>query len=164
FTAFNILQRCNMLLRTALKAKRSTFPALARQFASVTSAAIGAVTKRFAQGDMVPFRNSQERMVLQLMQQVNLVTSTVPGSSAALVNMRNEIRALMIDQGLPSFYITINPADVYNPLVKFLAGSEIDIDYMFPHEVPSYWDQATLIARNPVVAAKFFNVYLNTFI
>ncbi|KAJ3924186.1 MAG: hypothetical protein NXY57DRAFT_877903, partial [Lentinula lateritia] len=63
-----------------------------------------------------------------------------------------------------SFYITINPADVYNPLVKFLAGSEIDIDCMFPHEVPSYWDQATLIARNPVVAAKFFNVYLNTFI
>ncbi|KAJ3915079.1 hypothetical protein F5877DRAFT_474, partial [Lentinula edodes] len=111
------LQRRNMLLRTALKAKKSSFPTIASQFASVTPTAVAAVAERFARGDMVSFRNSEERTVLELMQQVNLVTSSVPGSSSALVNMRNEIRALMIDQGLPSFYITINPADVYNPLV-----------------------------------------------
>lgn len=34
----------------------------------------------------------------------------------------------MIDQGLPSFYMTINLADVYNPVVKFLAGDNIDVD------------------------------------
>ncbi|KAG1812789.1 uncharacterized protein BJ212DRAFT_1448020 [Suillus subaureus] len=36
----------------------------------------------------------------------------------------------MFDKGLLNFYITINPTDVYNPIVKFLAGSEIDIDDM----------------------------------
>ncbi|KAJ3915078.1 hypothetical protein F5877DRAFT_49249, partial [Lentinula edodes] len=35
---------------------------------------------------------------------------------------------------------------------------------MLPQDVPEYWDQALLIARNPVIAAKFFNVYLNAFI
>ncbi|KAJ3846709.1 hypothetical protein EV368DRAFT_16020, partial [Lentinula lateritia] len=103
----------NMLLHTALKAKKSNFSSIACQFASVTPHAIGAMADRFAKGDLVSFRNSDERVVLRLMEQVNLVTSTVSGSSSALVNMRNEIRALMIDQGLPSFYITINP------LVKF---------------------------------------------
>ena len=47
--------------------------------------------------------------------------------------MRNEVRALMMQLGLPSFYVTINPADVFNPLVKFLAGSEIDIVTYFPN-------------------------------
>ncbi|KAJ4464234.1 hypothetical protein C8J55DRAFT_442669, partial [Lentinula edodes] len=35
---------------------------------------------------------------------------------------------------------------------------------MFPGDVSSYWDQAALIAKNPVVAAQFFNVYLKAFI
>lgn len=61
-----------------------------------------------------------------------------------------------MDQGLPSFYITINPADVFNPLVKFLAGSEIDIDNLLPEEVPDYWEQAILVAKNPAIAANFF--------
>jgi hypothetical protein len=66
----------------------------------------------------------------------------------------------MIEKGLPSFYITINPADVFNPVVKFLAGSEIDVDKLLPEDVPNYWDQSVLIAKNPVVAAQFFNLYM----
>jgi hypothetical protein len=44
----------------------------------------------------------------------------------------------MVEKGMPSFYITINPEDVYNPLVKFLAGDEINIDSMSPQDVPNY--------------------------
>jgi len=78
--------------------------------------------------------------------------------------MRNEIRGLMIDKGLPSFFITINPADVYNPVVKLLAGAEIDVDKLLPEEVPNYWEQAILVTKNPAVAAHFFNIYINAFI
>lgn len=70
----------------------------------------------------------------------------------------------MIEKGLPSFYITINPADVYNPLVKFLAGSNIDIDNLLTDDVPNYWEQSVLIAKNPAVAAKFFDTYMKAFI
>jgi hypothetical protein len=78
--------------------------------------------------------------------------------------MRNEIHGFMIEKGLPSFYITINPADVFNPIVKFLAGSEIDIDALLPCDIPDYWDQSVLVAKNPVVAARFFNLYMKAFI
>jgi hypothetical protein len=98
------------------------------------------------------------------LQEVNGVTSHVPGSGAARAVMRNQIRGLMFDKGLPNFYITINPADVYNPIVKFLAGNEINIDDMLPEEVPEYWQQSILVARNPVVAAKFFNLYIKSFL
>ncbi|KAJ3927252.1 MAG: hypothetical protein NXY57DRAFT_904262, partial [Lentinula lateritia] len=117
FTVFNILQRREMLLSTALKMKKSYFPSLAKSFASVSASAVSAVARRLAQGDPVSFRNSEEQTVSKLMEQVNLVTSNVPGSTSSLLNMRNQIRALMTDQGLPSFYVTINPADVYNPVV-----------------------------------------------
>jgi hypothetical protein len=78
--------------------------------------------------------------------------------------MRNEIRALILDKGLPTFYITINPADVYNPLVKFLAGSDIDIDHLLPEQVPDYMEQSILIAKNPFIAARFFNIFLKAFL
>jgi len=70
----------------------------------------------------------------------------------------------MITHGFPSFFITINPADVYNPLVKFLAGNDSDIDKLLPAEIPEYWDQSILIAKNPVVTAKIFNIYVRAFI
>ena len=77
--------------------------------------------------------------------------------------MRNEIRALIMRHGLPTFYLTINPADVYNPLVKFLAGDDIDIDNLLPEQVPNYLEQSILIAKNPCLAALFFFLYESFF-
>jgi hypothetical protein len=164
FTVFNIIQRRAILLHTSLKVKRSNFDNVAASFASVSPEAIHLVTERIARGDFTTVNNADERKVLQLMKQVKSVTSNVPGSSAARLVMRNEIRALMFDKGLPSFYITINPADIYNPLVKFLSGEDIDIDNLLPEHVPNYKDQSILIAKNPAIAAKFFNIYMKAFI
>ncbi|KAG2057800.1 hypothetical protein BDR06DRAFT_835389, partial [Suillus hirtellus] len=62
--------------------------------------------------------------------------------------------------GLPSFYVMISPADIYNPSVKFLAGAEIDIDDLLPEQVPNFHEQSILITQNLAVAAKFFNIYM----
>jgi hypothetical protein len=70
----------------------------------------------------------------------------------------------MIDLGLSSFYVTINPADVYNPLVKFLTGANINIDNLLSEDVPKYREQSLLVAHNLAVVAKFFNIYMKTFI
>jgi hypothetical protein len=48
--------------------------------------------------------------------------------------------------------------------VKFFAGDEIDLDKMTLNSVPDYFDQSCLIAKNPAVAARFFNVYMKAFI
>jgi hypothetical protein len=165
FTSFNILQRRQSLLHTSLRVKRQNFQAVAHSFASVSSQAMShQVTERVSRGDWTTANSNEDRMVLNLMREVNVITSNVPGSAASRVVMRNEIRALMMEKGLPSFYITINPADVYNPLIKFLAGSDIDIDNLHPEDVPDYWEQSILIAKNPAIAAKFFDTYMKAFI
>jgi hypothetical protein len=164
FTAFNILQRHEMLLHTGLKVKRSNFEFVASQFAFVSTTVVTSVSERVANGGSITPKNVEEHKVLHLLKQVNGIAATAPGSSAARVAMRNEIRGLMIEKGLPSFYITINPADMFNPIVKFLAGSEIDVDALLPEDVPDHWDQSVLIAKNPVIAARFFNIYMKAFI
>ena len=70
----------------------------------------------------------------------------------------------MVKKGMPSFYTTINPADIYNPVVRFLAGHNIDVDNLLDDDVPQYHNQSILIAKNPVIVAQFFNIYMKAFI
>ncbi|KAG8213359.1 hypothetical protein J3R82DRAFT_11845, partial [Butyriboletus roseoflavus] len=63
----------------------------------------------------------------KLLKQITHITAQVPGSNTVCISMRNEMQSLTIDD-LPSFYFTINPTDVYNPIVKILARSDINID------------------------------------
>jgi hypothetical protein len=65
-----------------------------------------------ANGDTKTANNPEERRVLKLMQEVNVITAHVEGSSQSKLVMRNQICGLMIEKGLPSFYLTMNPADV----------------------------------------------------
>lgn len=164
FTVFNILQRRALLLGSSLKVKKASFSQFAERFSSVSSEAVGKVLERIEKGEGVTARTDDEQKVLRLMKEVNLVTAKVPGSSSARVAMRNEIRALTMTHGMPSFYITINPADTHNPIVKFLAGADIDIDKMLQDQVPNYWEQSILLSSNPAIGATFFNRYLKAFV
>ncbi|THU77748.1 hypothetical protein K435DRAFT_701724, partial [Dendrothele bispora CBS 962.96] len=117
FTAFNIFQRREILLRTSMKVKRSSFDTFAANLAEISPETVHRVTERVSRGDTNTANTDAERQVLRLLKEVNVITTHVPGSASSRKAMRNEIRALQIDQGLPSFFITINPADVYNPVV-----------------------------------------------
>lgn len=125
--------------------------------------AIQSLSDHAATGGQPMAATDEERKVLELMKEVKLISANIPSSAASRLTMRNEIRANILSLGVPSFYITMNPADVYNPIVKYLSSHQINIDSLMSHEVPTYWEQAKAIARNPCIAAKFFNTYLNAF-
>ncbi|KAF9516210.1 hypothetical protein BS47DRAFT_1292706, partial [Hydnum rufescens UP504] len=110
-------QRRSTALHTKLKTSRSNFQSIASDLASVSESAIEAVLDRVSHGDHATANSNEERTVLKLMREVSLISAKVPGSAASHTTMCNEIRGLMFDLGLPCFYLTINPADVYNPLV-----------------------------------------------
>ncbi|KAH9855237.1 hypothetical protein C2E23DRAFT_697523, partial [Lenzites betulinus] len=104
-------------LNTGLKVRREHFRLFADRFAAVSEEAVARVCARIAETGSPTYDTEEERRVVDLMKEVQVVTRDVPRSSAARVAMRNQIRALMATQGMPSFYITINPADIYNPVV-----------------------------------------------
>ena len=105
-----------------------------------------------------------KQTALDLLKEVKVISANIPGSAASCLTMRNEICVNILSLGVPSFYVTVNPTNIYNPIVQFLAGSDIDIDNLLSHEVPTYWDQAKVVAMNPCIAAEFFHMYMTAFI
>jgi hypothetical protein len=96
FTAFNILQRQQVLLHTSLKVKKSNFNSFATQFACTSPEAVHRVTEHVSRGDFTTAKTNEERDILKLMKEVQLITSHVPGSLASHTAMSNEIRGMMM--------------------------------------------------------------------
>ncbi|KAI0349347.1 hypothetical protein OH77DRAFT_1415225, partial [Trametes cingulata] len=164
FIAFNILQRRAVLLHSSLKVRKDRFQLFASDLVAVSDDAVARVCARIADTGTTRAYDAEERKVLKLMKEVQLVTRSVPGSSSARIAMRNEIRALMLSKGMPNFFVTINPADIYNPVVRLLSGEDIDVDRILPSQPYNHWKQSVLIARNPVLAANFFDIYMKAFV
>ncbi|KAF9642417.1 hypothetical protein BDM02DRAFT_3105728, partial [Thelephora ganbajun] len=152
-----------LLLHTSLRVKQNNFDSWAQRFVDISTEAVQTLSDRAATGAQPTAMTDEEWKALELMKEVKLISANVPGSAASRLTMWNEIRVNILSLGVPSFYITVNPADVYNPVVKFLSGHNIDIDNLMSHEVPTYWEQAKVVARNPCIAAEFFDTYLNAF-
>ena len=145
-----------------MRVGRDVFASKAAKYADVTPSTIQCVSEQMENGNY-SFEDPTEQNVLELMRNVHQINSNVMGSSAARLKMRNEIRGMIMSLGALSFFITINPADVYNPLIKLLAGDEIDIAHLLPEQVPDYHHQSLLIVKDLVLAAWFFDIYMNAF-
>jgi hypothetical protein len=65
-----------------------------------------------------------------------------------------------------SLFFTLNPADTYNPLSAFTAGSDINIDTIFdnPDSRFTSFERARLLAANPIAGAEFFKSMVDQFI
>ena len=164
FIAFNILQRRTVLLHTHLRMKRSTFAAAAVMYDTITPDSIERHADRIRTNNFNGPWIDSDRNVHRLMQDVRAINSYVPGSSSSRLQMRNEIRALTTQLGVPSYFVTVNPADVYSPILKYLAEQNIDIDNLQEDDIPRYWQQARLVSRNPTMTAKFFNIFIESFL
>jgi len=164
FVAFNVIQRRKLLLHTSLRVNRKNFSDWAQKFVNVSVDTMQELAERSSNGSQPTATTDDEQQALDLLKEVKLISGNIPGSAASRLIMRNEIRANILSLGVPSFYLTVNPADVYNPIVRFLAGNDIDIDNLLSHEIPTYWDQAKVVARNPCIAATFFHTYINAFV
>ena len=76
--------------------------------------------------------------------------------------MKSDLRSY--DRKGTSYFLHHSQPDVYNLIVKFLGGSDINIDNILAENVPTFWIQSNLVTNNLVVCAKFFHLYMNAFI
>jgi hypothetical protein len=145
-----------------MRVSRAAFESKASVYVNMQPETIQRVADQLENG-INHFTDPDERHVFDLMRDVHLVNSSVMGSGVARMKMRHEIRAMVALHGAPSFFITINPPHVYNPVLKLLAGQEIDLDKLLPDQIPQYHEQSILIAKDPTLAAHFFHIYMQSF-
>ncbi|KAF9042368.1 hypothetical protein BJ165DRAFT_1315472, partial [Panaeolus papilionaceus] len=163
FVLFNMVQRRRVLLNTYHKVKNSSFRDFARKFSAVPAEAIKDYTNKKSEHHAYEPSTEGEHLIERLLREIHIVQGSVPGSPSMKNRMRNEIRSLIIAKGNPSFFITINPADVYSPILRLVAGDTFDIDNMLSHDIIGYFSQAQRIAENPVMASKFFDLFMEAF-
>jgi hypothetical protein len=96
------------------------------------------------------------------MRQIKTVGGNVMGSAYSRAALRTQIHALIFNQGLPSIFMTINPADIHSRVALYFAGVDLDLDTILPETIPSTYERAQIIASHPVATARFFNVLISS--
>ena len=155
-----MLQRREACLHARLRTSKPFFSNVANEITSINVKDIEQVLSDLEQNRTSSLgRNAQ---VNTLLSQVKAVGGKVMGSAQSRSGLRTQIHALIFNQGLPSIFLTINPADINSRVALYFAGVDLDLDAIIPKNLPSTYERAEIIASHPVATAKFFNRLITT--
>jgi hypothetical protein len=163
FIVFNHNQIRECSTGSHLLTERSNFDHVASRILEVNSEALDALARRSERDGYARPENEAEKQCYELLGYVDSVASHVEGSTTQRKFQRNEIRSLIIEEGVPVFFITFAPPPYKNPICLYFCGLNIDLDDLNIN-LPSYSERARMVARNPVACARFFHVLVQAFI
>ncbi|KAI0340976.1 hypothetical protein BDW22DRAFT_1333795, partial [Trametopsis cervina] len=142
---------------------KSNVDAVVQKIMAVDPAALDSIIQRGQAGEFVRPETDAERACFELIHLIDQVNHYVPGSATNRKFQRNEIKSMIMQKGVPFWFITFSPTDFKHPLCLYYCGMEIDL---FAHEqkLPDYQERMFAIAQNPVACARFFDRIVKTFI
>lgn len=149
YLVYDVLQRRQAALGHSFMVKRKDWETVQAAISSLTFDRLAAAAKSILENN-----SYSDSTIQQLEEQIQSIASQVPQSFARLRNVRNLIRASFVCDAMPAYWLTINPADLRNPLVLILAGIHLSCDELSA--------EAQRIRRitanmNPVAVAQFFH-------
>ncbi|CAG8458328.1 8695_t:CDS:2 [Diversispora eburnea] len=153
FAAFDTLRRKEIASETYLIAKQSNFKRSAELISKLTPNDIKIAIKQ--KQDNQPITNGA---VLELTKNINVVSRKIMGSHQLQNLLRNEIRAVIILDGSPSLFVTINPTDLHSSIVIMYAEKEIDINNLLPEDFPTVTERARLAHLDPTAIKNYYTV------
>ncbi len=159
FIVFNMMQRQQACWNASLMASRPYFQDAATDLQALTSKEVEAALINITNKSFSTVGNPRINM---LMRQIKTVGGNVMGSAYSRATLRTKIHALIFNQGLPSIFMTINPADIHSRVALYFAGVDLDLDKILPETIPSTYERAQIIAAHPVATAHFFNQLISS--
>ena len=157
FVVLNIIQRRTAHLQTHFTIRRSKFETVASKLIAVKSHILQSVADHLEHEGKYKDLTNEQKDALDLLKHVNTLAARIPGSQAAKIFMRNEIRSYCGFFGLPHIYLTLNPNAAHSPIFQLMFGDEtVDLSKRFPILV-SARERALRLAKDPVAGADFFN-------
>jgi hypothetical protein len=149
YLVYDVLQLRSASLGNAFLVKRRNWRAAEEDIASLTIEQLENAAKAVADGGVI-----DDPVIQRLQRNIVTIGMQVPESFSQKLKRRSEIKGLIVRDGMPAFWMTINPSDLRNPLVLLLAGVEYSGDD-FPSASATI-RQATATS-NPVAVAQFFH-------
>jgi hypothetical protein len=154
-----MMQRQQACWNASLMASRPYFQDAATDLQALTSKEVEAALINITNKSFSTVGNPRINM---LMRQIKTVGGNVMGSAYSRATLRTKIHALIFNQGLPSIFMTINPADIHSRVALYFAGVDLDLDKILPETIPSTYERAQIIAAHPVATAHFFNQLISS--
>lgn len=159
FVVFNMMQRQQACWNASLVASRPYFRDVAADLQALSSKEIETALIHI---DKKTFSSVKNPRINALLKQIKTVGGNVMGSACSRASLRTKIHALIFNQGLPSIFMTINPADIHSRIALYFAGVNLDIDKILPSEIPSTYERAQIIAAHPVATARYFDALITS--
>ncbi|CAF5137009.1 unnamed protein product, partial [Rotaria sp. Silwood1] len=153
FVVFNLLQRRDACFHAQLIATKPYFRASADEIQSLKSKDIEMALDNISKKTYSSESNSA---LNKLLHHIKTIGGRVMGSAYSRTALRTRIHALIYNQGLPSIFLTLNPADIHSPVALYFAGVKLDLDNIQIVQLMTTYKRAEIIASRPVATAKFF--------
>jgi hypothetical protein len=104
-------------------------------------------------------------VVMRLMKELKTVNQRLPLTRSSKLRSKDEMYSLMLANGAPDFFITLNPCDLHSPLLCTMAGVKLKLfeDAGLYGHLPDAAQRALLVARHPYEAARFAYAVLDAF-
>ncbi|KAJ5370019.1 uncharacterized protein N7496_006111 [Penicillium cataractarum] len=149
YLLYDIIQLRNSCLGNSLLIKRSQWTSVTRDLNSLNIDRLQRAATALATN-----RVTTDPLVRRLLKNITAIGVHVPGSFFHKLQMRAELRGLLVREGMPAFWLTINPSDLHNPLVLILAG--VQCSSSLSSSVASAVRSVTATS-DPVSVARFFH-------
>ncbi|KAJ7603552.1 hypothetical protein DFH06DRAFT_1022156, partial [Mycena polygramma] len=164
FFYHNVLRKQVVSHSMRYKVPHSSYKSVVDRMLEVDLAKLAALRENCSRNPLYVPMTVEEKDMMALIGSVGLIARHVPGSAGQKVSLRNEIRGVINYRGAPTLFITLNPSDVDNPIVRLLVGEDIRLEDIARGEDMDGWSRKVLAARNPAACAKFFDLVVRKFI
>lgn len=112
-----MIQLQNSCLGNSLLIKRSQLTSVTRDLNSLNVDRLQKAAEELGTNQV-----TSDPLVRRLLKNITAIGVQVPGSFFQKLQMQAELRGLLVREGMPAFWLTINLSDLQNPLVLVLAG------------------------------------------
>ncbi|CAM4811757.1 unnamed protein product [Rotaria magnacalcarata] len=159
FVLFNILQRRTACFHAQLMTSRPYFQQSAQLLETLSSEDVATALLNISKAS---YSKVSDERINTLMKHIKVVGGHVMGSAYSRSALRTKIHSLCFNLGLPSLFVTINPADIHSPVALYFAGVDLDLDRVLPEVLRTSYECSQIIATHPVATAKFFNCLIKS--
>ncbi|KIL66497.1 hypothetical protein M378DRAFT_57908, partial [Amanita muscaria Koide BX008] len=158
FVMFGIFQKRQALASARIQIRRRDFERVSTDILKVTADDLKAAAIEKEQ--RMPIKNENVKKLLNC---VKLTSGRIIGTDQSRAALRSKIWSTALIMGPPSIWMTINLADIHDPIAQLFCGEEIDLDHFndLHGRCSNNIVRAQNIAQDPYAAAKYFHVMIS---
>ncbi|CAF1523172.1 unnamed protein product, partial [Rotaria sordida] len=146
FVVFKLLQRRDACFHAQLIATKSYFRVSADEIQSLKSKDIEMALDNISKKT---YSSESSSALNKLSHHIKTIGGRVMDSAYSHTALCTRIHALIYDQGLPSIFLTLNPADIHSPVALYFAGVKLDLDNIQMEQLMDNYKRAEIIASHP---------------